>query len=45
MGLTLEKQFNKMFSTKREHDSTTKEVGEDSDTNQKYIKLWIHVYY
>lgn len=26
MGLTFEKQFNKMFSTKREWDSTTKEV-------------------
>lgn len=32
MGLTLEKQFNKVFSTKREYDSTTKEVGEESGT-------------
>lgn len=32
MGLTLEKQFNKMFSTKRKYDSTTKEVGEEIPT-------------
>ena len=45
MGLTLEKQFNKMFSTRIEYDSTTKEVGEESDTNYKYIKLWVCIYY